>query len=114
MKQRILVSTVVAATTAVVAVVAATSAFAGGRTVTVHVADFAFQPASLTVRSGTTVKWVWSGRASHDVHVNSGPVRFHSKVQAKGTYAKKLTKRGTYRIVCTIHSSVMTMTLKVR
>jgi plastocyanin len=49
------------------------------------------------------------------VTVTKGPVSFNSRTKTSGTYAKKVTRRGTYKIVCTIHRSLgMKMTLKVR
>jgi plastocyanin len=47
------------------------------------------------------------------VTVVSGPQKFRSQVQLKGTFTRKLTKAGTYKIVCTIHPG-MDLTLKVR
>jgi plastocyanin len=59
--------------------------------------------------------WEWEGSNPHDVTVTKGPVRFHSRTKTSGTYAKKLTRRGTYKIVCTIHRRQgMKMTLRVR
>jgi plastocyanin len=69
---------------------------------------------TVSVKAGTTVKWVWAGKAPHDVVVTSGPQKFRSgNAQVKGSYSKKVTKKGTYKIVCTIHQPSMAMTLKV-
>jgi plastocyanin len=59
------------------------------------------------------VVWEWEGSNPHNVTVKRGPVRFHSRTKSSGTYRKKLTKRGTYEIVCTVHAPRMRMTLKV-
>jgi plastocyanin len=75
--------------------------------------DTFFSPKSVTVKKGTTVKWVWRGRLPHNVTVRKGPAKFHSSTKTKGSFSKKLTKRGTYRIVCTIHPG-MNLTLKVK
>lgn len=70
---------------------------------------------TVTVKKGTTVKWKWVGGAPHNVTVSKGPVKFHSKTQVSGSYSKKLTKKGTYRIFCTIHGAAnQSMVLKVR
>ena len=99
---------------AVVAAVAAAFAIpAFGATKSVKIGDNFFSPKSTSVRSGTTVKWRWSGSAPHNVTVTKGPKKFHSKTQSSGTYSKKLFTKGTYTIVCTIHAG-MTMKLKVR
>ena len=100
----------------VLAAVAACAAVAGpalAATKTVTVGDSFFQAKNVTVRKGTTVRWVWRGRLIHNVMVKSGPTRFHSAAKAAGSYSKRLTRAGTYQIVCTIHPG-MTMTLHVR
>jgi plastocyanin len=82
------------------------------RTAGVSVKDDFFSPSSKTVTKGTTVKWTWRGRDPHNVTVTSGPARFASSTKTQGTFSKRLTRTGTYKIVCTIHS--MQMTLKVK
>jgi plastocyanin len=83
-------------------------------TKTVQVKDNKFVASSITVSKGTTVKWVWKGKAPHNVKVTKGPTKFSSKTQVKGSFSKKLTKKGTYSILCTIHAPGMKMTVKVK
>jgi plastocyanin len=98
------------------ALVAAVPAFAA--TKKIKIGDNYFvkkgsQP-KITVKRGTTVRWTWpSTGVPHNVTVTKGPVTFRSPTKTKGTYSKKVTKKGTYLISCTIHSG-MNMTLKVR
>lgn len=80
---------------------------------TIKLGDNFFKPEKTSVKKGTTVVWDWTGKAPHNVTVVSGPQKFRSKVQVKGTFTRKLTKAGTYKIVCTIHPG-MDLTLKVR
>jgi plastocyanin len=101
-----------AAAAAMAAGALAVPAFAA--TKTVQVKDNKFAPTSITVSKGTTVKWVWKGKAPHDVTVTKGPAKFKSKIQSKGSFSKKLTKKGTYSIVCTIHAPGMKMTVRVK
>jgi plastocyanin len=68
---------------------------------------------TVVVHKGDTVKWVWRGRVAHNVYAVSGPQRFHSRTMVKGSYARRMTRRGLYSIVCTIHSG-MVMKLRVR
>ena len=68
---------------------------------------------TVTVKKNTTVRWKWEGKNPHNVTVTSGPVKFHSSTKTSGTFSKKVTRTGTYRIVCTIHNG-MKMTLKVK
>jgi plastocyanin len=83
-------------------------------TKTVQVKDDVFVAKKITVRKGTTVKWVWRGKAPHNVKVTKGPAKFGSKTQVKGSFSKKLTKKGTYTILCTIHAPGMRMTITVK
>jgi plastocyanin len=59
----------------------------------------------VTVKKGTTVKWNFRGSNPHSVTVSKGPRKFDSGVKTSGSYKKKVTKRGTYRIYCTVHGA---------
>ena len=63
---------------------------------------------------GTTVKWNWRGTRPHNVLVRSGPVSFESVVKRSGSFRRKMRRKGTYRIVCSIHAPDMAMTLRVK
>jgi plastocyanin len=80
---------------------------------TVRVGDNYYGPKSLTVGRGTKVTWKWVGVLKHNVVVHTGPSAFSSKTQVRGTYSHTFTKKGTYRLVCTIHPS-MKMTVVVK
>jgi plastocyanin len=82
-------------------------------TTTIRLIDNKFRPAKKTLRRGTTVRFQWAGKNPHNVFVFSGPSTFHSPTQTKGTYRKRLTKKGTYQLGCTIHAGML-LTLKVR
>src|SRR6476659_6189086 len=86
-------------------------AFAATRTV--KLGDNFFRPKTLSVKRGTTVLFKWTGSAPHNVTVTSGPKKFHSRTQTKGSFKATPHTKGTYKIVCTIHAG-MKMTLKVR
>jgi plastocyanin len=90
---------------------AAVPAFASS-TKTITVKDNAFSPSSATIRAGSTVKFVWRGKAPHNVSVSKGPAKFKSPVKTSGSYAIRLTRKGTYSLVCTIHQG-MKMSLRV-
>jgi plastocyanin len=66
---------------------------------------------TVKVRKGTTVRWNWAGSHSHNV-VGSGPASFQSALKRSGHFSKKMKRRGTYAIICQIHSG-MKMKLKV-
>lgn len=100
---------------AIAAVVAALAPTAHAAAVeTVAVRDDYFKAKSVTVRRGTSVRWVWEGKSSHNVRVAKGPVKFSSPFKIKGSYSKRLTKKGTYQLVCTIHQPSMQMTIRVK
>jgi plastocyanin len=71
------------------------------------------RPTTVTVSRGDTVKWRWTGRRQHNVVAQRGPARFQSSLKRSGTYSKRMRKRGTYRIVCSIHQPGMRMRLVV-
>ena len=88
---------------------------AAGPTQKVRIGDDFFGVKTLTVKKGTTVKWKWKDTdAPHDVTVQSGPETFKSDLQTSGAFSHKMTKKGTYQLVCTVHAPDMAMTLVVR
>jgi plastocyanin len=96
---------------AAVALLVPATAFAATR---VRVKDDAFSSRSLTISKGATVRWVWKGHSRHNVTVVSGPSSFRSATKRTGTFTHRFTKRGTYRLLCTVHAPKMKMTVTVR
>jgi plastocyanin len=112
MRKLIILATVVVSTAAIaVPALAATK--------TVKVGDIWFiskakNHKTVSAKVGDTVKWVWVGAYPHNVTVSSGPVKFKSKTQKKGSFSKKITKAGTYKLYCTVHGAkAQSMILKV-
>ena len=70
-------------------------------------------PPTVTVSKGTKVTWNWRGSRQHNVVVQRGPASFQSKLKRSGSFSRKMRKRGTYKIVCSIHAPDMAMTLRV-
>jgi plastocyanin len=60
---------------------------------------------SVTVSKGTKVTWVWRGRSLHNVTATLGPATFRSGSKTSGRFSKKVTRAGTYTIVCTVHGA---------
>jgi len=86
---------------------------------TVRIFDNYYEPAKLTVPRRSVIVWKWpvtTGDA-HDVTLDKGPkgVRtFQSEVAASDyTFKRRLTKKGRYHIICTLHEE-MTMDITVR
>ena len=69
---------------------------------------------TLTVRAGTTVTWRWRSQSSHNVTVRSGPQHFRATTRSHGVFHRRLVRPGVYRLVCTLHSPGMGMTVVVR
>ena len=81
---------------------------------TISVKDDLFSPKSVTVSKNTTVKWVFKGDSKHNVAVTSGSPSIATRRSGQRSAARsKTTKRGTFKIECTLHSG-MNMTLKVK
>jgi len=96
-----------------VAAVGIFAADASSASRTIALKDDYFSPKSTSVKRGTTVTFRFAGRKAHNVVVTRGPVKFRSPTRTSGTYKRKLTRRGTYSLVCTLHPG-MTAKLRVR
>jgi plastocyanin len=97
--------------TVVVAGFCAATALAA--TSTVKVEDSYFSAKHVTIHKGGTVTWKWGGALLHNVAVKSGPAKFHSRTQVRGTFSHRFTVKGVYHLYCTLHP-YMTMTVVVR
>ena len=87
-----------------------TAPAANGNSITI--ANFAFAPASLTVKVGTKVTWTNNDSATHTVTALQGA--FDSGSLPTGqSFSFTFTKAGTYNYHCAIHSS-MTATIVVQ
>lgn len=72
---------------------------------TVNIQNMAFNPATLNVKVGTTVKWVNMDSTTHQVVSNTGV--FNSGVLKNGqSYTYTFNKTGTYPYYCSIHPSM--------
>ena len=109
--RKLFVAVLIAAASAVLA----TQALAATRSVKVG-DDYFVRKGSVptvTVRKGTTVTWRFAGKDLHNVKVSKGPAKFGSSYKDSGTFSKRVTRTGTYTIVCSIHQPDMKMRLKV-
>ena len=85
-------------------------------TKTVKVQDFKFTPKTLKIHRGTKVTWTWVAHSGvrHNVTVKKGPAKFHSRTQSSGSYSHVFRKKGTYKLICTIHvAQGMRITVRV-
>ncbi len=82
-------------------------------TTSVQLKDDFFSPKAKSVKKGTTVTFKFAGKAPHNVTVVRGPVKFASSTKSSGSFKKKFTRAGTYKLTCTIHPGMdMTLTVK--
>ena len=103
---------------AVAAVAAAITVPALAATKSVRVGPAtSFGPKSLSIKSGDTVRFRWTGSLPHDVVITKGPgirgKKTISKIRTSGTVLKKFNTKGTYSILCQVHKPTMKMTIKV-
>ena len=91
-----------AALSLVALVLFAPSAGAQGKTMTVSIKNFAFNPPNAIVAPGTTVTWVNNDQVPHTATANDGA--FDSGTLQPGqSYSYKFDKPGTYAYHCNIH-----------
>lgn len=79
----------------------------------VAIKNFAFSPATLKVKVGTTVTWTNQDTDAHTVtSAGSGGPLHSATLATHATYSYTFTKPGTYAYLCTIHP-FMTGTVEV-
>ncbi|VVE62069.1 putative Amicyanin precursor [Pandoraea anapnoica] len=70
----------------------------------VHIENFTFSPATLTIKAGTRVTWTNRDDEPHTVTSSSNPRTFASgALDTDGTFAFTFDKPGTYPYYCAIH-----------
>jgi plastocyanin len=73
--------------------------------VLVVIRNYAFMPASITIKTGATVQWRNDDSVSHTATASDGT--FDSKNLDRGqTYTFTFTKAGTYAYVCSYHPNM--------
>lgn len=93
----------------------------------VLVENNSFNPATLTVAAGTTVKWTWAtctgsndpynggvGQTCVDHSVTWDDGTGTSVTQSEGTYLRAFPTAGTYKYHCLVHGTAMSGTVVVQ
>ena len=71
---------------------------------TINIQNFAFSPATLTVKKGTTVTWTNNDSAQHQIKSTT----FNSSQLSKGqTFSFTFNDAGTFDYSCAIHPSML-------
>ncbi len=77
---------------------------------TVTMKNVKFEPATVNVKAGETVRWVWDdGSIQHDVSGEG----FKSEVKADGSFEHTFATAGSFAYVCTVHRDTMKGTVEV-
>lgn len=92
---------------------------AGGATASVHLADIAYSPHTVTIAVGDTVQWVNDDPIQHSVTADDGSFDSSPRcptacLNQGATFSHTFTSAGTFSYHCRIHGSAMTGTVVVR
>ena len=68
----------------------------------VHIKNFAFSPAAVTVKAGSTVVWTNDDSIQHDVTFDGGGIA-SSTLNQNDTFSHTFPTAGTYHYICSIH-----------
>jgi len=101
----------VAATVALAAVAQAAPA------ATITVGNNFLSPTSKTIDAGTKLRFKWLGGESHHIVKTKGPggdIKSPATSKKGVNLAEVLSKRGTYRFICTFHPTEMKLKVVVR
>jgi plastocyanin len=85
-------------------------------TTEVKVKDDFFKPKPAEIKKGDKVLWRWKGSNPHNVagkKPGSNAVAFRSAIKTEGKYSHKFGKVGTWKILCEVHPTTMTMKVVV-
>jgi plastocyanin len=87
----------------------------GARTVVVKMRDVQFEPESVSIRAGQTVRWVNQDQTDHTVVKVSGPSEdFDSGDIAGGdSYDQSFADKGIVEYMCQIHPGAMRGEVKI-
>jgi plastocyanin len=76
--------------------------------------DYAYGAGRVSISRGATFRWRFAGPSRHDVTLASGPVGFASPSRSRGSFRFRFTKRGVYKLFCSLHPTEMTQIVTVR
>lgn len=75
-------------------------------TVQAAVADFAFNPATVTAKVGDVITWTNAGPASHTVTLDNVPACDTGSIASGATGSLTFSAAGSYPFHCSFHSSM--------
>src|SRR5258708_5943689 len=68
----------------------------------VRITNFAFSPATITVKAGSTVAWTNDDAIQHDVTFDSGGIN-SGAMNHNDTFSHTFPTAGTFHYICSIH-----------
>jgi len=71
---------------------------------TIRIKNFAFDPSGITVKVGSTVRWVNQDSVPHRVLFTDGADS--TALAGSQSWSRKFDKAGTYDYICTIHPAM--------
>jgi len=71
---------------------------------TILIKNFAFDPASVTVKAGSTVRWENKDSVPHRILFADGT--YSQLLAASDSWSRKIDQAGTYDYACTIHPTM--------
>ena len=73
------------------------------KTIEITMQGFSFQPATITIAAGDTVRWTNLDSVNHDV---KGDTFDSGVMKTDGTFEMIFNQTGTYNYICSIHPSM--------
>ena len=73
---------------------------------TVVIRNYAFYPANLDVKVGTTVTWINESMGTHTVTFNDSSITSSGNLSHDGTFSYTFTKAGVYTYYCDLHETM--------
>jgi plastocyanin len=77
-----------------------------------HLSDDFFNKGKLAIKKGTIVNWKWKTEDDHTVTEING--KFSSHETRKGNFKHTFKKKGTFRVYCVVHPTVMRQKIVVK
>ncbi len=71
--------------------------------VVIHIQNYAYTPATLTVKAGTKIVWINEDAAPHTVTSDTGKALDSGNIQSGGMFTAVMSDPGTYTYHCEVH-----------
>ena len=77
-----------------------------------HLSDDFFNKGKLTIKKGTIVNWKWNTDDEHTVTEING--KYTSHQTTKGNFRHRFKTKGTFKVYCLVHPTVMRQKIVVK